>query len=53
MLKDNYNHVSNVPNPSIKKGTIKEKLIIFLERNFIQISRTFFKGKVNESEEKI
>ena len=52
MLKDNYNHVSNVPNPSIKKGTIKEKLIIFLEETLYKFQE-HFKGKVNESEENL
>jgi hypothetical protein len=52
MLKDNYNHVSNVPNPSIKKGTIKEKLIIFLEETLYKFQE-HFKGRVNESEENL
>jgi hypothetical protein len=52
MLKDNYNHVSNVPNPSIKKGTIKEKLIIFLEETLYKFQE-HFKGKVNDSEENL
>jgi hypothetical protein len=52
MLKDNYNHVSNVPNPSIKKGTIKEKLIIFLEETLCKFQE-HFKGKVNDSEENL
>lgn len=50
MLKDNYNHLSNLPNPTIKKGTVKEKLIIFLEETLYRFQENF-KGKVNESEE--
>lgn len=50
MLKDNHNAISNAPNPSIKKGTIKEKLIIFLEETLYKFQE-HFKGKVNESEE--
>lgn len=52
MLKDNHNSVSNVPNPSIKKGTIKEKLISFLEDTLYKF-QAHFKGKVNESEENL
>jgi hypothetical protein len=50
MLKDNHNLVSNTPNPSIKKGTIKKKLIGFLEETLYKFQE-HFKGKVNESEE--
>lgn len=50
MLKDNHNSVSNIPNPSIRKGTIKDKLIGFLEKT-LYIFQEHFKGKVNESEE--
>ncbi|HLO56602.1 MAG TPA: hypothetical protein VK169_20060 [Saprospiraceae bacterium] len=42
--------MSNVPNPSIKKGTIKEKLIVFLEETLFKFQE-HFKGKVNEPEE--
>lgn len=52
MLKDNHNSVSNIPNPSIKKGTIKEKLIVFLEETLYKF-QDHFKGKVNESEENL
>lgn len=52
MLIDNYNYLHNVPNPSIKKGTIKEKLIIFLEETLYEF-QDYFKGKVNESEENL
>ena len=50
MLKDNYISISNAPNPSIKKGTIKNKLIGFLEET-LYIFQEHFKGRVNESEE--
>ncbi|WP_288243997.1 hypothetical protein [uncultured Chryseobacterium sp.] len=50
MLRDNYNNISGIPNPSIKKGTIKEKLIIFLEDTLCRFQEHFI-GKVNESEE--
>ncbi|WP_341902535.1 hypothetical protein [Fluviicola taffensis] len=52
MLKDNHNSVSNIPNPSIKKGTIKENLITFLEETLSKFQE-HFKGKVNESEENL
>lgn len=52
MLKDNHNSIANVPNPSIKKGTIKEKLIFFLEETLYKFQE-HFKGKVNESEENL
>ncbi len=52
MLKDDHNPISNVPNPSIKKGTIKEKLLIFLEETLFKFQE-HFKGKVNESEENL
>lgn len=50
MLKDNHNSPSNVPNPSIKKGTIKEKLIEFIEATLLKFQNQF-KGEVNTSEE--
>lgn len=50
MLKDNHNPVSNIPNPSIRKGTIKEKLIEFVEDTLYKFQKQF-KGEVNTSEE--
>lgn len=50
MLKNNYISISNAPNPSIKKGTIKEKLIFFLEETLYKFQE-HFKGRINESEE--
>lgn len=50
MLKDNHNSLSNIPNPSIKKGTIKEKLIKFLEETLYKFQEQF-KGEINSSEE--
>lgn len=52
MLKDNHKSVSNIPNPSIKKGTIKEKLIEFLEETLYKFQEQF-KGEVNSSEENL
>lgn len=52
MLKDNHNSLSNIPNPSIKKGTIKEKLIEFLEETLYKFQE-HFKGEVNSSEENL
>jgi hypothetical protein len=52
MLKDNHNSVSNIPNPSIKKGTIKENLIKFLEETLYKFQEQF-KGEVNSSEENL
>jgi hypothetical protein len=52
MLKDNHNSVSNIPNPSIMKGTITAKLIVFLEETLF-IFQEHFKGKVDESEENL
>ena len=52
MLKDSQNQASNIPNPSIKKGTIKEKLIIFLEKSLSKFQESF-KGRVNDSEEEL
>lgn len=52
MLKDNHNSVSNIPNPSIKKGTIKVKLIEFLEETLYKFQDQF-KGAVNSSEENL
>lgn len=50
MLKDNHIAVSNIPNPSIRKGTIKEKFICFLEETLYKFQE-HFKGRINESEE--
>lgn len=50
MLKDNHNSTANIPNPSIKKGTIKEKLIEFLEDTLYKFQNQY-KGLINESEE--
>jgi hypothetical protein len=50
MLKDNHNSIANAPNPSIKKGTIKEKLIEFIEATLLKFQNQF-KGEVNSSEE--
>lgn len=52
MLKDSHNSVFNIPNPSIKKGTIKEKLIEFLEETLYKFQEQF-KGEVNSSEENL
>jgi hypothetical protein len=52
MLKDNHNSLSNIPNPSIKKGTIKEKLIEFLEETLYKFQEQF-KGEVISSEENL
>lgn len=52
MLKDNHNSLSNIPNPSFKKGTIKEKLIEFLEETLYKFQEQF-KGEVNSSEENL
>lgn len=50
MLKDNHNSVANIPNPSIRKGTIKAKLIEFIETTLLTF-QIQFKGKVDTSEE--
>lgn len=52
MLKDSHNSVVNIPNPSIKKGTIKEKLIKFLEETLYKFQEQF-KGEVNSPEENL
>ncbi|CAD0010003.1 hypothetical protein [Flavobacterium chungangense] len=52
MLKDNHNPIANVPNPSIKKGTIKDKLLVFLEDTLYKFQE-HFKGKVIDSEENL
>lgn len=31
MLKDHHKSIYNIPNPSIKKGSITKKLIVFIE----------------------
>lgn len=51
MLKDHYMQLSNIPDPSpsIEKGTIKEKLIEFLEETLYKF-QDYCKGKVNVSE---
>jgi len=50
MLKDNHNPISNVPNPSIKKGSITKKLIEFIEETLLKF-QIQFKGNVDTSEE--
>ncbi len=50
MLKDNHKSVSNIPNPSIKKGTIKKKLFEFVEATLLKFQNQF-KGEVDTSEE--
>lgn len=52
MLKDNHNSFANIPNPSIKKGSIKAKLIEFLEDTLIKF-QIQFKGEVNTPEEEL
>lgn len=52
MLKDNSNSISNIPNPSIKKGSITEKLIGFIESTLL-IFQNQFKGEVNTAEEEL
>ncbi|MGY5355404.1 hypothetical protein [Wenyingzhuangia sp. IMCC45467] len=52
MLKDNYNSILKIPSPSIKKGTIKAKLIEFLEDALYEFQK-HFKGKVSDSEESL
>ena len=52
MLKDNFNSIANTPNPSIKKGTIIEKLIEFIEETLYKFQEEF-KGKINTSEENL
>ncbi|WP_147677294.1 hypothetical protein [Algibacter pacificus] len=52
MLKDNHNPISNIPNPSIKKGTITRKLIEFIEEVLIKFQHQF-KGKIDFSEEEL
>ena len=50
MLKDNNNSISNVPNPEIKRGSITEKLMGFIEETLL-VFQNQFKGEVNTSEE--
>ena len=50
MLKDNNKSISNIPNPSIKKGSITKKLIEFIEETLIVFQKQF-KGEVQTSEE--
>lgn len=50
MLKDSYKQISNIPNPSIKKGSITKKLLLFLEDTFLVFQKQF-KGEVDTSEE--
>lgn len=52
MLKDNHNSIANIPTPSIKKGTIIEKLIEFIEGTLCKFQNEF-KGRVNDSEENL
>lgn len=50
MLKDNNKSISNIPNPSIKKGSITKKLIEFIEDALFLFQKQF-KGEVDTSEE--
>lgn len=50
MLKDNHNSIPNIPNPSIKKGSIRTKLIEFIEATLYKFQYQF-KGEINTSEE--
>jgi hypothetical protein len=50
MLKDNHTPISNVPNPSIKKGSIAKKLIEFIEETLIKFQNQFI-GNIDTSEE--
>jgi len=50
MLKDNNKSISNIPNPSINKGSITKKLIEFIEETLL-IFQKQFKGEVDTSEE--
>lgn len=50
MLKDNNKSISNIPNPSIKKGSITKKLIEFIEETLLVFQKQF-KGEVDTSEE--
>lgn len=50
MLKDNHNPISNVPNPSINKGSITKKLIEFIEETLLKFQNQF-KGNIDTSEE--
>ncbi|WP_299064649.1 hypothetical protein [uncultured Polaribacter sp.] len=52
MLKDNYNPISNIPNPSIEKGVITKKLIEFIEKTLLKFQNQF-KGKIDASEEEL
>ncbi len=50
MLKDNNKQISNIPNPSIKKGSITKKLIEFIEDTLLVFQKQF-KGEIDTSEE--
>lgn len=50
MLKDNNQSISNIPNPSIKKGSITKKLIEFIEDTLLVFQKQF-KGEIDTSEE--
>jgi hypothetical protein len=50
MLKDTHKSIPNIPNPSIKKGSIKAKLIEFIEATLYKF-QTQFRGETNTSEE--
>lgn len=50
MLKDNFDSISNIPNPSIAKGSITKKLIEFLESTLL-IFQSEFRNELNAAEE--
>ncbi|MCP4137265.1 MAG: hypothetical protein GY754_40220 [bacterium] len=51
MMKDSFNiSAYNIPGPSIDKGTIRKKLIEFLEST-LYVFQEQFKGNVDTSEE--
>ncbi|WP_452598621.1 hypothetical protein [Pontimicrobium sp. MEBiC01747] len=50
MLKDNNKSISNIPNPSIKKGSITKKLTEFIEETLLVFQKQF-KGEIDTSEE--
>lgn len=50
MLKDHHKSIYNIPNPSIKKGSITKKLIVFIEETLL-VFQKHFKGEVDTSEE--
>ena len=50
MLRDSNKQISNIPNPSIKKGSITKRLLVFLEDTLLVFQKQF-KGEVDTSEE--